>query len=152
MSKIEIRLGNNIGIISPKDIINLTKNETVSLSFILPEMYDKKQKYMITLKNGSKKLSYSINTTSYDIPNEFLIAGKLYVSFSIIAGGKAVKTWTCEPLILKEPDVSTEDWLEISPMISDMQRKIDTQNSKLELQAKAILEIQTYIDKKGEIL
>ncbi|MCK9393919.1 hypothetical protein M0Q03_03900, partial [bacterium] len=124
--------------------------------FELPELYNKPQKYLITLKINNLSKDYTITKQEFEVPVEFMRVGKLLISFSVLSCGEIVKTWTCEPLILKSSNVLAEDWLEISPLLNDMKNVYDEKIAKLEennlLLTNAILEIQKNINKRGEIL
>lgn len=99
MKKIEIELKGSYGRLLEREPVFIS-DDTLKLRLIT---FYQLSDVIVIYKNGDTKLTkhYS-NVNEFAIPNEVLHAGTLEVSVTLLALGVEVKTWTIEPVVLRE--------------------------------------------------
>lgn len=72
--------------------------------------------------NGAQKMLRVDGLSRVLVPDELLVAGELKIKVDLLVGGEVVKTFTVEPILLKEVDRGIRS----IPQIEDLQEKLDS--------------------------
>ncbi len=110
------------------DGITFTKDEGLRLTF--KSVYDLTETAVITLRNGAQCVRREIKQP-FEVPQEVLFAGWLFVRVDLYLDGKIAKTWQLLPVRLTEAgeDIHGEDYINI---IERLEKRVEAVEKSLQ--------------------
>lgn len=82
--------------------------------------------------------TYNCTGAAFTVPRYYLKAGVLDVMVTLVRGGQAVKTWTVEPIILKELDEGLTGHAELDEVLHSI-RTLSTKITSLQAATEKVL-------------
>lgn len=115
----KIALKQSCGRIMDREPFVVAENEQLELEFQTEYKIDD---ILITVKNSNIKTTkpYRITGNTFIVPREFYIAGLLYLQIDLLLRGETVKSWTVEPIVIKELHAGFEGVTEIDELKSQI--------------------------------
>lgn len=115
---IAIELKNSFGRLAQREPFLICDNPTrltFETDYVLKDAF-------VVLKNATatQKLRLADISDGFELPREFVTAGELNVSITLMRRGKAVKTWQVEPIVFTESDLGFTGLPEFERVLSEL--------------------------------
>lgn len=119
----KIQLSISHGRLLDREPFIVATGETLELELISKQP---PEEWLIKARNGGEEKQYRCRGTRWQVPAELIRAGALDISVGEIARAELVKTYSVEPIIIKELSVGFEG----HPEFNDIARRLDELTKK----------------------
>ena len=99
--EISIKLAAAYGRLSTREPFIIVANEDLTLKF---ESTVKHDKLVVNISGNGARNAIKCTDDKLVVPREYLAAGSLEIEVSALLGGILVRSWSVEPILLKEVD------------------------------------------------